>query len=1209
MSPFLAIPADQWLGSNELAFAISDRFPVSRGHALVIPKRVVATWFEATAEEQRALMALTQEVKALLERQLKPPPDGWNIGVNVGSAAGQTVPHLHVHLIPRWHGDVPDPRGGVRHVIPGRGNYLAVTGESDLSTGHPNDPFLQRLLRDLPDAQEVDILSAFVQTSGLDLLEVPLLQAIAGGAKVRVLAGDYLGITDPKALRRLLGLMHLADPDWPEGAGLTVRVLELKRLAAQSISFHPKSWRIRREDRTVVWVGSSNLSAAALRDGVEWNLRATTSDRPAACQAVLDAFSALWEQATPLNAGWIEEYARNRQVRPGADLAPDVEPLPEHWDPRPWQARTLVSLQDLRKSGHRRALAAVATGLGKTVLAALDARQMIGGRTTPFRTLVVAHRAEILAQTARTLRSVLKIDSGAESWFLGDMSDLSGQLVLASVQKLSMPAWIDALAQQRFDYAVIDEVHHAEAPTWRRVLDRIKADFILGLTATPERADGRDVAAIFDDVLACEMGIGAGIEEGSLVPFAYYGLADSVDYEQIPWRSGRFAPDELEKALITSSPRMERLWKAWQEHPGQRTLVFCCGRLHARFVAQWLRDRGVPSAAVFSGEGSDDRAGALADLVAGRIQALCAVDLFNEGIDLPLVDRVIMLRPTESSVVLTQQLGRGLRSAAGKTRLVAIDFVGNHRMFGWRMRHILSLAGLDGSTRDLQRLLDEEPLKLAPGCLVDVELAARNVLERFLPKGGDAVVDAFRALLDELDHRPTPMELFHRGFLPSTLRAKYGGWFDFLQSEERLDANEQEVLRRHGDWLRWVETTSITKSYKLVVLRTLCDADALVEGEGLETHAAKARAYMLAHPRLREDLQPTKEMPDHTASAVSDWAAWWKRWPIDHSEDWLSVENGRIVNRLKVQDDLVSTLVTMTSELVDWRLAEYVYRRLDKPSVSGFVAKVSHSRGRPILFLPTREECPGRPMGPTVVELPDGRKWEFRFVKVACNVALPVGTEANQLPELLREWFGTQAGVPGTNATVEFTPRGDAWSVRPVLPAAATMAAPVQAIVGRPFGMVAERPADQEGWVPVYVLAAAAGAFSEEQVPEPMGWLRPSDRRVRAGDFAAQVRGHSMEPTIPDGVWCLFRPNVVGSRNGKILLVQHRSITDPEHSGRFTVKRYRSEKITAGESWEHVAVALAPINPAYKAIQIDPQQAGDLRIIAEFIEVLEGPTP
>jgi diadenosine tetraphosphate (Ap4A) HIT family hydrolase len=171
-----------WIASNELAFAIQDGFPVSRGHTLVVPKRVVATWFDATAEEQRAILALIGEVKALQELQLLPPPDGWNVGFNAGAAAGQTVPHLHVHVIPRWHGDVPDPRGGVRHVIPGRGNYMAdATGGTDLSTGHPGDPFLARLLPELPGAREVDILTAFVQDSGIDLIEEPLLAAVRGG--------------------------------------------------------------------------------------------------------------------------------------------------------------------------------------------------------------------------------------------------------------------------------------------------------------------------------------------------------------------------------------------------------------------------------------------------------------------------------------------------------------------------------------------------------------------------------------------------------------------------------------------------------------------------------------------------------------------------------------------------------------------------------------------------------------------------------------------------------------------------------------------------------------------------------------------------------------------------------------------------------------------------------------------------------------------
>ncbi|HAK95447.1 MAG TPA: hypothetical protein DCM87_10680 [Planctomycetes bacterium] len=163
-SPFLDIPPERWLAGNELAFAISDRFPVSPGHALVIPRRLVATWFEATAEEQRALMALARDVKELLEQRLKPPPDGWNIGVNIGAAAGQTVPHLHVHLIPRWHGDVPDPIGGVRHVIPGRGNYLArADARGDLSTGHPNDPAYPPIEIDPQQVGDLRVIAEYVE--------------------------------------------------------------------------------------------------------------------------------------------------------------------------------------------------------------------------------------------------------------------------------------------------------------------------------------------------------------------------------------------------------------------------------------------------------------------------------------------------------------------------------------------------------------------------------------------------------------------------------------------------------------------------------------------------------------------------------------------------------------------------------------------------------------------------------------------------------------------------------------------------------------------------------------------------------------------------------------------------------------------------------------------------------------------------------------
>ncbi|AGP41576.1 HIT domain-containing protein [Sorangium cellulosum] len=201
-SPFLETPESAWVASNALAFALRDRFPVSPGHTLVVPRRLVPTWFDATADERAAIFELVDTVKRLLDAELH--PDGYNVGINAGEAAGQTVMHLHVHVIPRFRGDVDDPRGGVRHVIPGRGNYLAGR-PPPLATGGAEDPFLRHLAPVFARATDVAILSAFVQESGLDVLESHVFAALARGARVRLVTGDYLHITQATALAELLG--------------------------------------------------------------------------------------------------------------------------------------------------------------------------------------------------------------------------------------------------------------------------------------------------------------------------------------------------------------------------------------------------------------------------------------------------------------------------------------------------------------------------------------------------------------------------------------------------------------------------------------------------------------------------------------------------------------------------------------------------------------------------------------------------------------------------------------------------------------------------------------------------------------------------------------------------------------------------------------------------------------------------------------------
>ena len=1225
-SPFLSISTSDWLLSNEHAFAIRDSYPINIGHALVVTKRLVATWFDATPAEQAAVMALVNELKAYLDQILDPRPDGYNVGFNCGEAAGQTVMHLHVHVIPRYLGDVTDPRGGVRFVIPDKANYLinassarkfnSKTCELQLSTGYPNAKLWDQLSLRMAGARLIDVLASFVQPSGLDVIETRLFEVLETESSVRILVSDYLHISDPQALTRLIAWRDSIDED---GAGkLHVRLVEIAKLRDKPDSFHPKSWRIVDDLGAFIAVGSSNLSRAALVTGIEWNLLYSGHGEQGLPADFAREFNNLWEQSTDLTFELIKEYAKSRLNFRAQHFEPETLDIREVPEPRPWQLEALKSLWKIREAGYKRALVAVATGMGKTWLAAFDIRQMGIALTRRPRVLVIAHRSHILAQAEAAISTILddEFGEGSTAWYIGSLSGLDGSLVIASIQKLSRPSGLERLAKEHFDYVVVDEVHHAHAPTYRRVLAGLNSDFILGLTATPERTDGVDVVSIFDDNLAHVASIGDGIAEDALVPFHYVGIRDTVDFQQIPWRNGRFDVDELE-LRVEASERMERLWKALVEHPAQRTIVFCCSRRHALFTRDWLRSKGLTSAAVFSGGGGDNYAQSLGRMRDGALETLCVVDMFNEGLDIPAVDRVVMLRPTESKVVFLQQLGRGLRASEGKSRLLVIDFVGNHRIFAQRIMHLLSLAGRVASWTDLKRWLNGEEPKLPNGCLLNVELEARDIIREFLPTGTKAGIEAYRAMRDELSRRPTPTELLNRGYLPRTISQAEGSWFGFCDGEGDLHGDEKTVFESFTGWLKTVETTSLNKSYKMVVVRVLLDHSLLFSSIDSRVFAVQCRRFMLNHPVLRRDLSKGQHAIDHVNASDEQWAEWWLKWPIDRWTDkqngqhWFKLEDGRLKLTIECDTALRSILEAMTEELVDWRLAAYIKsHQLDAPEEGQqiFEGKVSHSNGRSILFVPEQTQAPHRPIGPTKVRLPDGSTWEFKFVKIACNVAHPVGQNRNQLSDLLRGWFGTDAGQPGTDFKVRFELSEGQWSVEPV-----GAIAHQSSIDGSHEYLledesfiqpVVPKSSQYKTHVPVYDLVVTAGYLENEVVPEAVGWIEVANRRLTPGMFVGEVIGHSMEPKIPSGSLCLFAPCPAGSRNGKLLLVQLNEHTDPEDGGRYTVKRYHSTKRIDEDGWQHETIEFQPLNPEFEPIVVRAEDAEFLRVLGEFICVV-----
>src|SRR5215472_5183944 len=357
-SPFLAVSASEWLVANDSAFVIADRFPVSPGHALVVPRRVIATWWEATDDERADILALVDETKRRLDAKLR--PDGYNVGFNAGTAAGQTVGHLHVHVIPRYRGDVPDPRGGVRHVIPGKGNYLQPPTEPNVLVDGQVRLLRDDLLRCLRDPRfdRVDLLVSFVMKSGLEQVHGGLVDALDRGATVRVLTTDYLMVTDPDALARLLDLAEVQ----PETVATRV-------FHDPTTSFHPKAYLFSSADgaAATAFVGSNNLSASGIAGGIEWAVGADQAT------PLLAAFERLWSdpRSRPLTHDLLADYRQRwRQAAHTAGVVPEPAATPPA--PRPVQREALVALEQTRLEGFRRGLAVMATGLGKTWLAAFD---------------------------------------------------------------------------------------------------------------------------------------------------------------------------------------------------------------------------------------------------------------------------------------------------------------------------------------------------------------------------------------------------------------------------------------------------------------------------------------------------------------------------------------------------------------------------------------------------------------------------------------------------------------------------------------------------------------------------------------------------------------------------------------------------------------------------------------------------------------------
>jgi superfamily II DNA or RNA helicase/diadenosine tetraphosphate (Ap4A) HIT family hydrolase len=1024
--PFCPPRSDSIFFQSDLVIGLWDAFPVTPGHALLITKRHVGDWFAATSAEQQSLLdALPMAREAILADH---HPDGFNFGVNIGEIAGQTVPHLHLHLIPRYSGDVPDPTGGVRYVIPDKANYVKeaaptlyaleppkiLTQDEPLVRGGQEDPLLTHLIRDLDQAQNLDLAVAFVLRSGVELIEEHLRDLLARGGRVRLLTGDYNNVTDPFALRRLLDL---------EGR-LDLRVFECK-----ARTFHPKSYLIStRHGQKAAYVGSSNLSKTALVSGVEWNYRVDSDMDPLGVRSVEGAFEKAFAgpETRPVTFEWISQYEKRQ--RPEV-VKVDIPPDPDYLVPEPHdiQVEALKALEKSKTAGHKAGLVVLATGLGKTWLSAFDSKN-----DDYKRVLFVAHREEILNQALRTFRKIRP--DAVFGKYNGQDKAPDADIIFASVQTLSRAPHLNKFQREYFDYIIIDEFHHAAARTYRKLIDYFEPKFLLGLTATPERTDGGDLLSLCQENLVFRCDLDRGINQGLLSPFRYFGVPDEVDYSNIPWRSSRFDETELTNALATEK-RADNALEQIRKRGGTRTLGFCCSQRHSDYMAQFFSTRGINAASVHAGATSAPRASSLERLNDGTLDIIFAVDLFNEGIDLPQVDTVMMLRPTESRIIWLQQFGRGLRVAEGKSHLNVIDYIGNHRTFLIKPQTLFDLDSGHMAIENTLRQYQAGTLSLPSGCEVTYDLEAIDILRGLIQRttNANALRFYYQDFQDRNGQRPTATEALHDGFNPNSTRKAYGSWLGFVKSMEGLNKQEVAAFESYRAFFEELGTTHMTKSYKMVLLLAMLNSNTL-PGEITITQLVKEfRRIAKRSPHLAEDvgnsLNEDNELRDHLEKNPIN--AWVSR-TNPNGQAWFKYENDIFRLNLQIGTEQKGAFQDLTRELCDWRLARYLETKFNVGD-QNYLLKVNHNQhGKPIIFPLQREKNSGLPSGTVIVKI-NGEEFEADFREVAVNVLRKPGREDNVLPELLRGWFGEQVGASGTQHLVALEKGENGWNLEPKL--------------------------------------------------------------------------------------------------------------------------------------------------------------------------------
>lgn len=569
------------------------------------------------------------------------------------------------------------------------------------------------LKKEIQSADRIDLICSFIKWSGLRLIKNELKERISKGVNVRVITTVYMQASDKRAIDEL------------QEMGAKVKV----SYDTRRTRLHAKAWLFHRETGySTGYVGSSNLSASAQTDGLEWNVRISKSESPYLIEKFEASFESYWNSEEFRTYDRKEEEQKKLSQALSKETPVDLNFTFFDITPYPFQKEILEKLElerDLKDKNKN--LVVAATGTGKTVISAFDFKKYTEQFEGIPSLLFVAHRKEILQQSLQTFRQVLK-DANFGELLVDQFQPTEWKHVFASIQSLHSQEFdFDA---DKYDVIIIDEFHHAEAATYRKLLNHTEPKYLLGLTATPERSDGVNVMEWFGGQASAELRVWDAVEKGLLSPFQYFGVHDNTNLRDIGWSRGRYNTSELEEKYTSSDERLSYILKEIEEKvtdPSQmKALGFCVSVQHAKYMATKFNQIGLSSIALSGTTDREVRRQAVSKLQSGDINVIFIVDLFNEGIDIPEVDTILFLRPTDSTTLFTQQLGRGLRLAEDKECLTVLDFIGfanQNFSFANKFRALTNLHG-----RKLIRHAKNQFPVLPSGCAIDLDKVSQEIV-------------------------------------------------------------------------------------------------------------------------------------------------------------------------------------------------------------------------------------------------------------------------------------------------------------------------------------------------------------------------------------------------------------------------------------------------------------------------------------------------